>query len=256
MDYNGLTVVQLKTLCRERGLRVSGNKDEVIIRLMENDEASNPFQTRAAPAPQPMPMPMYQTQPMGGYVQPQPQYIQVNQKEEMSKTIGGFVILYAFFRLFWAMVFSLGIGGSETSWLLSIPAFLLGIGFLIGGGILYSGYRNGVYFTLAVLVVSGMMSVLFHGDDPNPVSVAWGDQMILTSIMCSFICMALVALPIFLSQLKPGWPANIERLMGLDSVESSDKTKVQCSNCSASLQIPAGYSGKIQCPTCKREMIV
>ena len=85
-----MTVVQLKTLCRERGLRVSGNKDEVIIRLMENDEASNPFQTRAAPAPQPMPMPMYQTQPMGGYVQPQPQYIRVqSQKEEMSKTIGG-----------------------------------------------------------------------------------------------------------------------------------------------------------------------
>ncbi|MBL6884710.1 MAG: SAP domain-containing protein [Candidatus Poseidoniaceae archaeon] len=34
MDYTGMTVVQLKTLCRERGLRVSGNKDEVIIRLM------------------------------------------------------------------------------------------------------------------------------------------------------------------------------------------------------------------------------
>lgn len=257
MDYNGMTVVQLKTLCRERGLRVSGNKDEVIIRLMENDEASNPFQTRAAPVPQPMPMPMYQTQPMGGYVQPQPQYIRVqSQKEEMSKTIGGFVILYAFFRLFWAMVFSIGIGGSASSWLLSIPAFLLGIGFLVGGTILYAGYRNGVYVTLGVLVVSGMMSVLFHGDDPNPVSVAWGEEMILTSIMCSFICMALVALPIFMSQLKPGWPANIERAFGLDSSTSSDKDKIQCTHCSASLQVPAGYSGKIQCPSCQKEMRV
>ena len=92
MDYTGMTVVQLKTLCRERGLRVSGNKDEVIIRLMENDESLAPVQTYAAPAPQPMPM--YQTQPMGGYVQPQPRYIQVqSQKDEMSKTIGGFVIL-------------------------------------------------------------------------------------------------------------------------------------------------------------------
>ena len=256
MDYNGMTVVQLKTLCRERGLRVSGNKDEVIIRLMENDEASNPFQTRAAPAPQPMPMPMYQTQPMGGYVQPQPQYIRVSQKEEMSKTIGGFVILYAFFRLFWAMVFSLGIGGSDESWLLSIPAFLIGIGFLAGGAILYAGYRNGVYFTLGVLVVSGILSVLFHGDNPNPVSVAWGEQMILTSIMCSFICMALVALPIFMSQLKPGWPENIERTFGLNSNVDDDKTKVQCVNCSASLQVPAGYSGKIQCPSCQKEMRV
>ena len=250
-----MTVVQLKTLCRERGLRVSGNKDEVIIRLMENDEASNPFQTRAAPAPQPMPMPMYQTQPMGGYVQPQPQYIRVqSQKEEMSKTIGGFVILYAFFRLFWAMVFSIGIGSTDESWLLSIPAFLIGIGFLVGGAILYAGYRNGVYLTLGVLVVSGMLSVVFHGDNPNPVSVAWGDQMILTSIMCSFICIALVALPIFMSQLKPGWPANIERLLGQDTTTSSGKDKVQCAHCSASLQVPAGYSGKIQCPTCQNEM--
>ena len=89
-----MTVVQLKTLCRERGLRVSGNKDEVIIRLMENDEASNIFQTQAS-APAPQPMQMYQTQPIGGYVQPQ--YIQVrSQNEEMSKTIGTFVIFYAF----------------------------------------------------------------------------------------------------------------------------------------------------------------
>ena len=255
MDYTGMTVVQLKTLCRERGLRVSGNKDEVIIRLMENDESLAPVQTYAAPAPQPMPM--YQTQPMGGYVQPQPRYIQVqSQKDEMSKTIGGFVILYAFFRLFWAMVFSIGIGGSDESWLLSIPAFLIGIGFLVGGAILYSGYRNGVYLTLGVLVVSGMLSVMFHGDNPNPVSVAWGDQMILTSIFCSFICMALVALPIFMSQLKPGWPANIERLLGQDSTTSSGKDKVQCAHCSAALQVPAGYSGKIQCPSCQKEMRV
>jgi len=254
MDYSGMTVVQLKTLCRERGLRVSGNKDEVIIRLMENDEASNIFQTQAA-APAPQPMQMYQTQPMGGYAQPQ--YIQVrSQKEEMSKTIGTFVIFYAFFRLFWAMVFSIGIGGSASSWLLSIPAFLIGIGFLVGGAILYAGYRNGVYFTLGVLVVSGIMSVLFHGDDPNPVSVAWGEEMILTSIMCSFICMALVALPIFMSQLKPGWPENIERLLGQDSSTGSGKDKIQCAHCSAALQVPSGYTGKIQCPSCQKEMRV
>ena len=90
----------------------------------------------------------------------------------------------------------------------------------------------------------------------EPGVLAWGDQMILTSIFCSFICMALGALPIFMSQLKPGWPANIERLLGQDSTTSSGKDKVQCAHCSAALQVPAGYSGKIQCPSCQKEMRV
>ena len=42
MDYESLTLLELKTLCRERGLRVSGNKNEVIIRLMEHDEGLVP----------------------------------------------------------------------------------------------------------------------------------------------------------------------------------------------------------------------
>ena len=38
MDYDSLTLLDLKKLCKERGLKVSGKKDEVIIRLMESDE--------------------------------------------------------------------------------------------------------------------------------------------------------------------------------------------------------------------------
>ena len=33
-----MTLLDLKKLCKERGLKVSGKKDEVVIRLMEHDE--------------------------------------------------------------------------------------------------------------------------------------------------------------------------------------------------------------------------
>ena len=45
MDYDGMTLLELKKLCKSRGLTVSGTKDEVIIRLMENDESSNVTKT-------------------------------------------------------------------------------------------------------------------------------------------------------------------------------------------------------------------
>ena len=37
-DYNSMTVEELKTLCRERGLAVSGNKAELIARLEAHDD--------------------------------------------------------------------------------------------------------------------------------------------------------------------------------------------------------------------------
>ena len=42
MDYDSSTLIQLKTMCKERGLRVSGTKAEVVIRLMEDDESKLP----------------------------------------------------------------------------------------------------------------------------------------------------------------------------------------------------------------------
>ena len=42
MDYDSHTLLELKTMCKERGLRVSGNKAEVVIRLMEDDESKSP----------------------------------------------------------------------------------------------------------------------------------------------------------------------------------------------------------------------
>ena len=41
MDYDSLTLLELKTMCKDRGLRVSGNKAEVVIRLMEDDESKS-----------------------------------------------------------------------------------------------------------------------------------------------------------------------------------------------------------------------
>ena len=267
MDYNSMKVLELKTLCRERGLRVSGNKDEVIIRLMEHDEQSMPQASypvpqastaqASYPVPQAVQIPQTPLNPQpvqGGYVQPQ-YILPANKSDSMASTIGTFVIMYAFFRLFWAAIFSLGIGG-DTSWLLSPVAFLIGIGFIIGGGILYAGYRNGAYITLGILAISGLLSVIFHGDEPNPVSVAWGDQMIMTSLMCSVTCMILVALPLFLSQLKEGWPGQIERMLENNSGNSTtdSKVKIKCTSCDKSLKIPKSYSGKIQCPSCNAEM--
>ena len=42
MDYDSLTLLELKTMCKDRGLKVSGNKAEVVIRLMEDDESKQP----------------------------------------------------------------------------------------------------------------------------------------------------------------------------------------------------------------------
>ena len=42
MDYDSQTLIQLKTLCKERGIRISGTKAEVVIRLMEDDESKSP----------------------------------------------------------------------------------------------------------------------------------------------------------------------------------------------------------------------
>ena len=247
MDYDSMTVLKLKTLCKERGLRVSGNKSEVIIRLMENDEVGlAPVQTQIQSQGFPQHNP-------GGYIPPQ--MIYVKKENELANGIGICIIIYAIFRLFWAVIFSVG-GLGGVGWILSPVAFLLGIGFMIGGAVTYSGYRNGINLTLGVLVVSGILSVIFHGDEVNPVSIAWGDSMFLTSIMCSISCMMIVGLPLLISpNLKSGWPEAIENLLGSSS-DSSDKRKVNCQSCQAELQVPSNYSGQIECPTCQAIMNV
>ena len=247
MDYDSMTVLKLKTLCKERGLRVSGNKSEVIIRLMENDEVG------LAPAPTPIQHQAFPQHHPGGYIPPQ--MIYVKKESELATGIGICIMIYAVFRLFWAVIFSIG-GLGGVGWILSPVAFILGIGFMIGGAVTYSGYRNGVNLTLGVLIVSGILSVIFHGDEVNPVSIAWGDSMFLTSIMCSISCMIIVALPLLMSPtLKSGWPEAIEKILGSSS-GSDAKRNVTCNSCQAELQVPTNYSGQIECPTCQAIMSV
>ena len=66
MDYDSRTLLELKTMCKERGLRVSGNKAEVVIRLMEDDESKSP-----QPAPSPQQNVQHMQQQMYGGQQPQ-----------------------------------------------------------------------------------------------------------------------------------------------------------------------------------------
>ena len=40
-DYDGLTVVKLKALCKEQNLPVSGRKSELIERLIANDSSKH-----------------------------------------------------------------------------------------------------------------------------------------------------------------------------------------------------------------------
>ena len=79
-----MTLLELKKLCKSRGLTVSGTKDEVIIRLMENDETSNiPKNTVTSNVVNPQ-----------GFVT-----INTVQENGMMKIIGTLVILYAFLEL-------------------------------------------------------------------------------------------------------------------------------------------------------------
>lgn len=247
-----MTVLQLKNLCKDRGLRISGNKSEVVIRLMESDEAA------VNPAPIQIPQNTFPQQIPGGYSPTvgylPPQRIYVKKEGELAEGIGICIIIYAVFRIFWALIFSTG-GGGSLSWLLSPVAFLLGIGFLVGGIITYSGYRNGVFFTLVILAISGILSIAFHGDEVNPVSIAWGDSMVMTSAMCSVTCMIIAALPLMLSKLKDGWPEPIENLLNRTNTENG-KMNIQCQSCKTELNIPNDYSGMIECPSCKSKMEV
>ena len=101
MDYDSLTLLELKTMCKDRGLKVSGNKAEVVIRLMEDDESKEPM---------PVSIPqqqvnfgqqqMYGQQMYGG----QPQQIFITNNTTSVVQITGFlIILYGLFRLFWGL---------------------------------------------------------------------------------------------------------------------------------------------------------
>ena len=265
MDYERLTVIQLKTLCRERGLRVSGDKNEVIIRLMEDDEGSKPHHQQGA-------QPHYQQQ----YMQAPQQIIHIqgtSSGETLAGLIGCFIIIYGVFRIGMAMFFS---AFDEQVFLFeSILAWGIGFLYIIGGVFTLLGYKNGMFLTLATLIVSGSLSIMYH-DEWSPLSVGLdGNLPISWSLMCSFFCSVMVGLPLLVgfNELKPGWPFdgsdNYHRnqlssqpavqnraTQNAQPSQSGDKVLLECPYCSAHFNVKAGTSGTATCPACKKKVSV
>tara|TARA_B100000900_G_scaffold172719_1_gene146676 strand:- start:7545 stop:8321 length:777 start_codon:yes stop_codon:yes gene_type:complete len=258
MDYDSMTLLELKKICKSRGLKISGKKDDVIIRLMENDELNEPtVQPIQANYVTTMPQ---QTNPQA-FVSPNIQRIYIGNKGSTVNGIGTVVIIYGAFRMLMAFAFSI-IGIGELGWALAPIAFFLAFAFILGGILMVNEYLNGIYFTLVTFFVSGFLSIIFAGGDLNPLSISITDDgsMTLFSLMCTTFGMGLVALPLLMSfeELKTGWPPSIERVLSSfrDASKNSDKKEVDCNSCDKKMKVPSDYSGKISCPHCGNKMSI
>ena len=187
MDYDSLTLLELKTMCKDRGLKVSGNKAEVVIRLMEDDESKMPH---SVSIPQQQinygQQQMYGQQMYGG----QPQQIFITNNTTSVVQITGFlIILYGLFRLFWGMFAD----DEEYFFVLFI-----GTAFVFSGILSVQGYRVGLYFALLTLVISGLLSLIYIDKFGSFLSVGQGtgEGSVGFSLFCSGFCMLIVALPL------------------------------------------------------------
>ena len=145
MDYDSLTLLELKTMCKDRGLKVRGNKAEVVIRLMEDDESKEP-QTISIPQQQ---VNFGQQQMYGG----QPQQIFITNNTTSVVQITGFlIILYGLFRLFW------GLFADDEEYFIVL---VIGSAFVFSGILSVQGYRLGLYSALITLLISGLFSLAY-----------------------------------------------------------------------------------------------
>ena len=261
MDYDSHTLLELKTMCKERGLRVSGNKAEVVIRLMEDDESKSP-QPVSIPTQQNV---QYVQQPMYGG-QPQQIFI-TNNTTSVVQITGFFIILYGFFRI---GVGFLG-GTIQTSGEEQFIALVIGTAFVFSGVLSVQGYRVGLYFTLLTLVVSGMFSLAYINEPWSPLSVGSTSMdespSYGFSLFCSGFCMLIVALPLLTadpSNFKTGSPnylktvfdmaetfSPIPLVWGSEKKEGVEaKIVVNCAHCNSPLKVPTGYTGNVKCPSC------
>ena len=242
-----MTVLSLKTLCKERGLRVSGNKAEVIIRLMENDEAGGAPQSLVV---QPMQM------------QQSPQIIQLVSSnaddKSVATTFGIFIMLYGLFRIGMSMFFTTI--DEEVFLFESVLAWLIGMTFILSGVFTMLGYRNGIFMAVVTLLISGMLSLIYH-DEWSPLSIGLdGTLPMIYSMMCSGLCLLIVAIPLMVggNQFRAGWPEAIQNIIegigssGAKSAASSDKVTIECPNCDVNIRIPSDYTGDSRCPSCKK----
>jgi len=245
-----MTVLSLKTLCKERGLRVSGNKAEVVIRLMEHDEAGGT-------TPQSIIM-----QPM----QMQPQIIHIGGSRSNDNIVGImfglFITLYGLFRMGMAMFFNAI--DEEVFLFESVLAWLIGMSFIVSGIFTMMGFRNGLFIAIGTLVLSGTLSLIFH-DEWSPLSIGVDGMLPITySLMCSGMCILLASMPLIIAgdTLKPGWPEGIQNIIegvgssNTKSPVSVDKVAIECPHCDTNIKIPADYSGDARCPSCKKEFTI
>ena len=256
MSYDEMTLIDLKTLCKDRGLKVSGNKKEVIIRLIEYDEStqentSTTFGTPITEMPGSMPV-----APQVVYGKMSSQGIVISRNTGIASTVGSVIILYGVFRMFWALGFA-AFGDGSLGWLLAPVAFIIASLFIFSGILLTQEYRNGINTTIATFILSGTLSIIFTGDNLNPVSVSLADggMMIPFSMMCTLLGIGVAAIPLLFSdeELREGWPPAIERLLNRGS---SGKSQIECVHCGHQLLIPTGYSGRISCPQCGKQSTV
>lgn len=251
MSYDGITLTELKILCKDRGLKVSGTKNEVIIRLMEHDEQSGGNTATTVPATQTSGMPIdpnHRTETIISAVG-----INLSGRNDMMSTIGNVVIFYGVFRMLWALGFAAFGGGGSTGWLLAPVAFIVAAMFIFSGIMIINAYKNGIILTVITFIISGTLSIVLTGEDINPLSISLADDatLIPLSMMCTLLGIGIAALPLlfYIDDLLPGWPPAIEKLINRDSTES-EKREMKCPNCNNRLLVPVDYSGKVSCPSC------
>ena len=249
MGYSDMTLLELKVLCKERGLMVSGKKDDVIIRLMENDEAiAPPRQVVSNPGGNNVPHYVHQV-PIS------------NDKDVLMILLGVSIIIYSLFRIWTGFLF-LSVGSQALA---SMIAIGIGLAFMTGGVLTAMNYKNGLLMTLLVLLFSGLLSLvatsIFGG--LTPLSVDFGDHEITKtiSLMCSTTCLVIVGVPFLINMdsMKPGFPPGLEDLFSSqrstnNSTQGVSKTTYECPSCNQSLRIPSTYSGLASCPKCKQQM--
>lgn len=256
MSYDKMTLTELKVLCKDRGLKVSGTKNEVIIRLMEYDEGSDGNTASNVPATQTGSMPVdpnYRTETIVSTVG-----LNLAGRNDMLSTIGNVVIFYGVFRMLWALGFA-AFGGGSTGWLLAPVAFIVASMFIFSGIMLTNAYKNGITLTIITFIISGTLSIVLTGQDINPLSISLADDatLIPLSMMCTLLGIGIAALPLvfYIDDLEPGWPPAIQKLINNASSET-EKKETKCPNCSNRLLIPVDYSGKASCPSCKTKFDV
>jgi len=256
MDYDSHTLLELKTMCKDRGLKVSGNKAEVVIRLMEDDESKEP-QTISIPQQQVNfgQQQMYGQQMYGG----QPQQIFITNNTTSVVQITGFlIILYGLFRLFW------GLFADDEEYFIVL---VIGSAFVFSGILSVQGYRLGLYSALITLVISGLFSLAYIDKQGSFLSVGQGtgEGSVGFSLFCSGFCMLIVALPLLTadpSNFRDGSPKYLKTLLDTadwvspiplywgsrDDVET--KIVINCVHCNSPLKVPGDYKGNVKCPTC------